>query len=129
MILTHEGTTYRGRALDLRAVDLDGESVVAAIRGQESGVTVDAQAPGELHERIGHVRPGMGLSTRTALAVAARSRGYATPQDEKLAAVETELANLSCPPVSTRQARKAASQEGTETARLRERVAELRGRL
>ena len=129
MKISHEGTVLCGRALDVRDLDVSASDVIAAVRGEASPVTVDAPTPGAIHERVGHVRPGMGLQTRTALAVAARSLGHSTPQDEEIAAVEAKLSELSCPSASTRAARKAASDRGTETERVRERVAELRGRV
>jgi hypothetical protein len=129
MKISYEGTVLRGRALDVRGLDVSARDVVAAIREEASPVAIDAPTPGEIHERVGRVRPGMGLQTRTALAVAARSLGYSAPQDEEIAAVEAKLSAVSRPSVSTRAARKAASDRGSETERVRERVAELRGRV
>ncbi|MFD1586221.1 hypothetical protein ACFR9U_04450 [Halorientalis brevis] len=129
MILSFEGTIREGRALDVRDLDLTAAAVVAAVRGRESSVDVTAPEHGSVHERVGHVRPGMGLSTRTALAAAARSRGLSAPQDEQLAAVRAELSTLDCPSVSTRAERRSVSEQGAETERLRERVAALRGRV
>lgn len=129
MILTFEGKKYEGRALDCRSLSVDGRAVVAAVRGEDSVVSVDAPDPGLVHERVGYVRPGMSVATRTVLAAAARSRGRSAPQDEELATVRSKLEDLSVPSVSTRGKRQRAADDGQEAAHLRERVAELRGRL
>lgn len=129
MRFSHEGTVREGRVLDVRDLDVSVTAVVAAVRGEESPIDIEAPEPGPVHECVGYVRPGMGLSTRTALAAAARSRGLSAPQDEQLAAVRAKLSSLECPSISTRSERRSVSEQGTETARLRERVAELRGRL
>jgi len=133
MKLRYEGTVRGGRAVDARDLDVDAAAVVGAIRGAatDAAVRVQAPAPTPVHDRVGYVRPGMGLAVKTALAVAARTRGHSAPQDEQLAAVRTELAALEVPDASTRAARRALA--GTEAEsdldRLRERVAELRGRV
>ena len=129
MRITYDGTVREGRSIDLHDADLSATAVVAAVRGEQSPVDVTAPDPGAVHERVGHVRPGMGLATRTALAAAARSRGLSAPQDEQLAAVRAELSSLECPPISTRAERRSLSEQGTETDRLREQVAALRGRV
>lgn len=129
MKITYKGKNIAGHAIDAAELELPAAAVVRAVRGEESPVTVEAPDPAPVHERIGYVRPEMGLSTRTALAAAARSRGLSAPQDAQIAALRAELASLECPAVSTREARRKAAEQGTETARLRERVATLRGRL
>lgn len=127
MRLVADGIVRTGRAIDARALPVDGTAVTAAVRGTDVSVTVEASDPKPVHERVGHVRPGMGLSVRTALAVAARSRGLSAPQDEKVAAVRERLAALEVPEAPTRAARRELAATGTD--RLRERVAELRGRV
>jgi hypothetical protein len=70
-----------GRAWTGRAVDLDGATdptaVVHAVRGEavDAPVTVDCPRPGPVHDRLGHVRPGMAVDVRGGLAAAARSLG------------------------------------------------------
>lgn len=129
MKIAARGDVREGRAVDGRDLDLDGSAVAAAIRGDAQTVTVEAAAPGPIHDRIGHVRPGMAVAVRTALATAARSRGRSAPQDEQYAEVQAELAALSPPDASTETARRTLATAGEETATLRERVAELRGRV
>lgn len=120
-----------GPAVDARDLDVEAEAVVSAVRG-ESGcgaVSVNAPRPGPVHERIGYVRPGMGIAVKTALADAARSRGLSAPQDEQLTSVREELDRLSVPAVSTRTERRELGEYDGTTEQLRERVTELRGRL
>ena len=114
---------------------LDPEAVGRAVRGGAGPVDVDCPEPEPVHEYVGVVRPGMGLSTRTALAAAARSRGLAAPHDEAVASVREELAGLSVPDagaeagVSPAAARRRLAGTEREVERLRERVATLRGRV
>ncbi|MCU4802144.1 hypothetical protein OB920_17345 [Halobacteria archaeon HArc-gm2] len=131
MILRVGGQTFCGAVVDLRDVDVDassdGASIAAAIRGEESRCGVHCPPASPVHARAGYVRPGMGLSTRTALAAAGRSRGLDTPSDDELAAVRSELAALDgdeteCPSAPT-------TAPDADRERLRERVAELRGRV
>lgn len=145
-----------GRALDLRGrvgADVDAERVVAAVRRDWAGpedelgagtpvvdtgeraapidrsVRVACPDPGPAHEHVGLVEPGLSLRVRTALAVAARSRGLSAPQDEELASLRAELDDLRVPDVDAKAARERLA--GTESAveAGRERVAALRGRL
>jgi hypothetical protein len=125
-------TERRGRAIDASAFDLTPETVLEAIRDGESSVervTLDAPAPGLAHEFVGIVEPGVALSVRPALAAAARSRGLSAPQDDRIAAIREELDGLDTDPVVTREVRRAVAQAGEAVDRLRERVAELRGRV
>jgi chromosome segregation ATPase len=67
---------------------------------------------------------------RGALADAARALGYASPAQSALAEARSALQSSSSPPaVDVRAARKRVAEAGAERERLRERVAELRGRL
>jgi hypothetical protein len=128
-----------GWAIDLRDSDVPPAAVVAGVRGSQAAdsgdggspgpVTVEAPAPGRVHERVGYVRPGMSVSTRSALAAAARSRGYETALDDRLADRRAGLEAIEPSPVSTRAARRAVADAAEETASLRERVAELRGQV
>lgn len=128
MKLRADGTVREGRAVDCRDLAVDGDAVAAAIRDEAASVGVEAAAPGPVHDRIGHVRPGIAVSLKTALAVAARSRGLSAPQDEEYAEIQAELTTVSPPESTTADARRAVASAGSETDELRERVAELRGR-
>lgn len=135
MILRVEGRTHCGAVVDLRDrdADVDGSALAAAIRGEDSPYGAQCSTPTEVHERAGFVRRGTGLATRTALAAAGRSRGLATPSDDELAAVRDDLAALRAELAGDGDA---VTRAGTGTPapdadrdRLRERVAELRGRV
>ncbi len=115
--------------MDGRDLDLSGSAVLAAVRGDDASVTVDAADPGPVHERVGHVHPDVCVSIRAALAAAARSRGLTTPYEERLAEIRAQLADLSVPETSTRTARRAVAERSDEVERLDERVSELRGRV
>lgn len=121
------GTTYRGRVVDLRARDVAGRAVAAAVRGQRCQPIVDAPDPASVYEYCGHVHPEMGLRTRTALAAAARSRGHETGHDERIAALRDELAELD-PAAPELPAARDPVPEGA-VAELRETAAVERGRL
>lgn len=127
-MLEADGLVRTGRAVDARTLPVDGAAVVAAVRGEgDTTVTVEAPTPRAVHERVGFVRPGMGLSVRTALAAAARSTGLAAPQDDDIAAAREELAAIEVPETEPTAARRDLAAADTETERLEERVAELRG--
>ncbi|KAA9399368.1 hypothetical protein Har1130_14405 [Haloarcula sp. CBA1130] len=98
MKLRVAGTTYTGAVVDLRARDLDGRTIAASIRGQRCFPVVSCPEPPSVYAYAGHVHPSMGLRTRTALAAAARSRGYETPQDDAIAEYRARLAELECSP-------------------------------
>jgi hypothetical protein len=127
-----------GRVVDLRDEDIDPERLVAAVRrdartsreANDGGLAVDCPTPRAVHEHVGWVRPSMRVRVRTALAAAARSRGGEAPQDDELAAVRSELAELtvpSSPDLRTPRERVAGTDAAVE--RVRERVAALRGRV
>lgn len=123
----------RGRAIRLDQ-PVEGSTVAAAVRGESNGdqaVVVEAPEPARLHEYVGHIHPGMGLRTRTALAVAERSRGQETPYDHELDEVRESCASLSVESTENtrREHRKAVAARAVETEQLRERVATLRGEL
>jgi chromosome segregation ATPase len=123
-------TAREGRAID--ATDLASpDTLLAVIRDEAPAgdLELDAPAPGPAHEFVGRVDPGMSLALRPALAAAARSRGLSAPQDERITALREELAALDPDPVATREARQSVAETGAEVDRLRERVAELRGRV
>jgi hypothetical protein len=125
-----DGETVReGRVVDARALALSRADAVAAIRGDGAAVTVACPEPGAAHERVGEVYPELSVSIRGALAAAARSRGHTAPQDDRIAEIESELAALTVPDVSTRPARADVADRADAVERLDERVAELRGRV
>ncbi|RXK50597.1 DUF7856 family protein [Halorientalis pallida] len=125
-----DGETVRsGRVVDARHLDLSRTEVVAAIRGDAAGVTVECPEPGPAHERVGDVHPALSVSIRGVLAAAARSRGHTVPQDDRIAEVESELADVTVPAASTRPARADVADRADDVERLDERVAELRGRV
>ncbi|AQL42949.1 hypothetical protein BV210_09580 [Halorientalis sp. IM1011] len=123
------GVVRTGRVVDARDLDVSRADAVAAVRGDAAPVTVDCPDPGLAHERVGDVHPEMAVSTRAVLAVAARSRGQTAPEDDRIAEVESKLAELTVPAASTRSAREAVAEQAEEVERLDERVAELRGRV
>ena len=129
MMLEAGGIVRTGRTIDARNVPVDGATVAAAIRGQRTPITVESPAPSPVHERVGYVRPEMGVSVRTALAAAARSRELSAPQDDDIAARRAELADIEVPEIATDTVRREFAAADTETERLEERVAELRGRV
>lgn len=127
MKLRVRGTTYEGRAVDLRCRDVRGETVAAAVRGERSQPAVDAPTAGPVYDYCGHVHPGMGLRTKTALAAAARSRGHETAYDDAIAELRDQLADLDRAEPSLPRARDPV--DDATVADLRESAAEVRGRL
>jgi len=135
-----------GRALDVRGrtgADIDAERLVAAVRcgrddseddteragAVDRSVGVACPDPGPAHEHVGLVESGMALRVRTALAAGARSRGLSAPQDEALASVRAELADLTVPEVDAAAARERLAGTESAVAAGRERVATIRGRI
>lgn len=125
MIVHVDGDTWCGAVVDLRGSGIDGRDVASAIRGEDSPCGVVCPAPGPLHEYVGHVHDEMGIRTRTALAAAARSRGHGAPQDTQLERLRERRAAIE---VAEARARTAGAPE-TDVQELRERIAELRGRI
>ncbi|MWG34596.1 DUF7856 family protein [Halomarina oriensis] len=115
------------------AADLDGRvarsEVLAAVRGERAWL--DCPEPGPLFERVGAVTPELAVRPRTALAVAARSRGVTAPQDEEIRRLRSRLEPLDGDDddveTATHRRRLAETSEGVD--RLRERVARLQGRI
>jgi hypothetical protein len=131
VILRLADTVSRGRAVAVDR-DVDPETVARAIRegtADESRIAVLARRPPPVHERVGCLRPSMGLRTRTALAEAGRARGLSTRFDAAIRKTRRALEELSAPAVEAGDERRAVAKTSTETARLRERVAAARGRL
>jgi chromosome segregation ATPase len=127
-----DGTVHRGRVVVLEA-GVDPQTVATAVREGTATdgvvVSVAARTPHRAHERVGCLRSGMGLRVRTALAAAARARGLSTAVDRRLqearAALEEEVDGT----VEGADTRRTVARERSDTDRLRERVAAMRGRL
>ena len=94
MKLFVRGTTYEGRVVDLRCQPVDGGRIAAAVRGERCFPAVDAPPTTPVYDYCGRVHPAMGLRTKTALAAAARSRGYETAADDAIADLREKLAAL-----------------------------------
>jgi chromosome segregation ATPase len=133
VICSVDDTTWRGRAVTLRA-GVDPAAVARAVRQGEATdgdttIRVRARRPNAVHERVGCVRPEMGLRIRTALAEAARVRGCRTHLDSEIRACRDRLADRERPDVQTADERERLATARGKTDRLREEVAEMRGRL
>lgn len=120
-------TTFAGRVVDLRSWPVAGEAVAAAVRGQRCQPAVEAPEPTAIYGYVGHVHPGVGLRTRTALAAAARSRGEQTPVDDDIAAIRERLGELE--PATPSRTTLAEEVADRELASLQEAVGVHRGRL
>lgn len=94
MRLWLDGVGYEGRVVDLRFADVDGAAIARAVRGEALTPRVEPTAGSAVYRYGGHVWPGMGLRTRTALAAAARSRGVTTPHDSEIEDLRERLASL-----------------------------------
>lgn len=144
MICRVGGATYAGRAVDLGdalvpavADAIDPATVASAVRtggrSPADGPTlaVDARAPGPLHDRVGCLTSDPSIRPRTALAVAARSRGWRTPVDERLAATRERLAaaRIEDDHPETATYRQTLAEAEADIDRLRERAATARGRM
>jgi hypothetical protein len=123
MRLSIEGTTVTGAVLDLRERRVDPDALLAALRDEPSPYDLECPSPGPVHERVGVVTEATSVRRRTALALAARSRGLSAPQDDRIEHLRGELAAVEVPaPPTTPDAPPAE-----DVTRLRERVASLRG--
>jgi chromosome segregation ATPase len=117
-----------GRAIDLRGTDVSPATVVRAIGGTAGRVRVDCPPPSDAHEHVARLPPET-FDRRAALAAAARALGHTSSARSALEAARTELAELSPSAVDVETARRRVAETGETEERLRERVAELRGRL
>lgn len=120
-------TVHEGRAIDLRDTDVSAPSVVRAVGGEPAPLDIDCPAPGVAHDHVARLPPS-DFSRRAALADAARALGHEASARAALEAARSELADLSPSEVDLRAARRRVAEAGAEEDRLRERVAELRGR-
>ena len=123
-----EGIVDSGDVVDLRERCVDRSAVVAAIRDEPSPYVVDCPPPTPVHDRAGVVAPGMGLKPRTALAAAARTRGIQTEHDERIERIAADLADLAAT-IGVDHEPPAAGPPSADVAQLRERTAELRGKV
>ncbi len=132
MRIERDGSVWRGRAINLSGVvpRFDGARIVHAMAGgKESGLRVACGDPGDLHEHVGRIASGMTLRRHTALAAAARSRGWSAPQDEEHDRIQDRIGELSVSGVDTATARKRLAETADELDRQRERVARLQGQV
>lgn len=145
---------YGGDSIDLRetTADVEAETVVGAIsqcdddpsppvadefpaadaRAQPVddalGVEYRGPDPGPGHATL--ARPADGRpSIRATLAAAARSLGHASDVDDEIADLRRSLADREPSTPTTDEQRRRVATAGVDVDRLRERVAELRGRL
>ncbi|MEF8870710.1 MAG: hypothetical protein V5A41_03665 [Haloarculaceae archaeon] len=133
MICEVDETVTCGRAVTLRA-SVDPQTVACAVREGDANdgsttVRVRARRPHAVHERVGCLRPGMGLHVRTALAEAARARGLSTRFDREIRTLAERLSSLAVEDVETEAQRRAVAAASTETERLQAEVAQTRGEL
>ena len=133
-----DGTRFEGRIVDLRGADTDiaPEPIVDAIRAgcptRPGRPAVYAPPPTRVHTHIARLDPEVEIDRTAALAAVGAVRGIETTHDDDLAAARESLRSLSPPAVDTealRAARRRAAEAGSETERLRERVATLRGQV
>lgn len=122
------GQVVSGMAIDLRAVDVDGGTVVDAL-GDPGDDRVVCSGSSPVSERVGVVCRGMGVAVRTVVAVAMRTRRIETPYDRALARTERELGTLDSSSVSVTDLRARLAALTERESRLRERVARLGGRV
>ena len=110
------------------------DALLSAVReapDPDTRAAVRCQPPTPVHAFVGYIHPEISIRTRTALAAAARSRGFVTDYDDQLAAVKEELdaISISVEPDNRKTLREQAAEATAETAKLRETVAAARGRL
>lgn len=131
MKLRVNGKTYRGEAVDLRAVEgVSAAELVDAVRTADA-TTVSCPTPSAVHEHVGVVSEHRSISVRGALASVARTRGHSAPQDEEIAWIRDALADWE-PETETadlEHCRKQLTTAGSEEQGLSERMSELRGQI
>jgi hypothetical protein len=139
-----DGRIYEGPTVDLRGIDpaepsettLSPPALRRAIRAgcpaPPDAPAVYAPSPGRVHAHVARLARDVSLRRRPALAAVAAARGIETPYDDDLAAARRTLreSEAAVPDVAQlREARRRAAEAGSETDRLRERVATIRGRV
>jgi hypothetical protein len=133
-----DGTAFEGAVVDLRGVDtgVSPAAIQDAIRAgcptRPGRPTVHAPSPTRVHRYVCHLTADISVDRQAALAAVGGVRGVETPHDAELSRVKRSLRELSTPTVDDaelRAARRRAAEAGSETDRLRERVATLRGRV
>jgi chromosome segregation ATPase len=117
-----------GRAIDLTGTDVSAAAVVRAIGGATERVRIDCPSPSGAHGHVARLPPET-FDRRAALAAAARALGHTSSSRSALETARSELAELSPPSVDVEAARRRVAEAGTAEERMRERIAELRGRL
>jgi hypothetical protein len=133
-----DGTEFEGPIVDLRGADaaisptVIRDVVRAGCPTRPDRPTVHAPPPTRVHTHICHLRADISIDRRAALAAVGATRGVETSHDGDLDGAKQSLRELSPPTVDDaelRAARRRAAEAGSETERLRERVATLRGRV
>ena len=123
-----DGRAYEGRTIDLTGAGVSAAAVVESVGAADPPIHVDCPAPGDAHKHVRRLPPET-FDRRAALATAARALGHTSPAQSALDDARSQLAELSAPPVNVGAARRRVAETGEKEERLRERVAELRGRL
>lgn len=125
-----KGTVHRGPAIDL-GNDVDPEAMGDSVAG-DGPFDVRCQSPGPVHDYVGVVTEPCSISVRSALAVAARSRGIHAPMDEEIETVEThlvEMGQVGDPRRAISAAQRRIAEANEREQKLSERVQTLHGRL
>ncbi len=129
IIVTIDGATVRGVAVDLRPWSIEAEDATAAIRGRADECTVACSRPGSLFDAVGVVDPSLNVSLRRVLAAVARRRGHRADAADELRSVRAELATLGVSRCDRAKQRRQVATAGADEAELAERVATIRGEL
>jgi len=133
-----DDTQLSGPVVDLRGRPTapPRSALVRAVRAggpvPEPAPAVLGPPPGPAHDHVGLLRTDRSFDRRAALAALAAARGVQTPHDPALATARRRLRAMSASPLDTselREARRRAAEAGSQTERLRERVATIRGRV
>lgn len=122
MRLLYRGVQYAGPAIEL--VGADPDALAARVR---EGHGIDCPTPTPAHGYVGCITPETSLPLRAALAAAARTRGYAAPEDDEIAAMREEIEGIDTETVDLRALRERVAETGIAETELRERVARLGG--
>lgn len=120
-------TTVRGRAIDLRAHNLDPATVLRALQTPDATrLTIRSSPPGPVHDRVGVIRDDRQYPLRAALAVTARVLGHSAPQDEAIAALRADIKAIAPSPPETTALRRDIATVRPDDAEY-EQLAALRG--